>query len=147
MTDRVRYPAGSRVHGVDGPVCVLPAWVCLWLEQQTNLPQRRAALRGIDPAVDDALVSIRLAAMRVPKAATSAAASDSGSSVDLGAEVTGPLSGAAPLGVGQAAALAGVTARAVRLACDEGRLKANKIDGRWLIDPADLDRFRDRRAA
>ena len=109
-------------------------------------------LRGTtDPEVESQLIAIREVAMRLradQSGRTSAPASASGSSVDVGAEVAGDsLCWVAALGVSQAADLIGITRRACRLACEQGRLPAKKTNGRWEIDRQDAVNFRAARAA
>ena len=55
----------------------------------------------------------------------------------------------APLASSQAAQVADVSDRAVRAACASGRLAAtkNRITGGWLIDPRDLRKWMESRAA
>jgi hypothetical protein len=51
------------------------------------------------------------------------------------------------LTTGQAASLLEISPRAVRKACDVGRILARRVNGRWAIDPAHFDDFRMRRSA
>ena len=51
------------------------------------------------------------------------------------------------LGVEEAAERAGVTPRAIRKACAEGRLAGRQLGSRWLVDADDLARYAERLAA
>ena len=133
-------PAATYLHGLDGPVVATPAWFALWLEQHTDLPRQRVALRGVNPAVDEVLLALHHAAMHVPSSAT---ASVTGSAPPRLPEVRQEL----PLTPNEVAERAGVTGRAVRQAITAGRLHAHRSGHRWFIDRADAENYRRNRAA
>jgi hypothetical protein len=143
---RTRRPAREYIAGIDGPSVLVPGWAADWLERQTNLPHVRVGLRGIDPAVDEVLLAIRYVAIQYRQDASSAASSVSGTSVDVDPEPE-PALELTHLGVSAAAALIGMSARAVRRAIAEERLAAQQIDGRYLIDRTDALNYRPRNAA
>jgi hypothetical protein len=127
-------PAPGYVHGLTGPVVVLPAGVARWLEEQTDLPRRRVAVRGDDVELDQALLAIRLAAMQVGAVPGAAVGTDPPAMPVAEPELT----------VNQAAHRIGIRPRAVRRALEEQRLAGRKAGGRWLIQPADADHYRHR---
>ncbi len=124
-----------------GDCAVLPPWAAAWLERSTNLAVRRIAARGQDPGLDHVLNVIRYAASLDPGFG-SAPGSDHGTSAPVLAEPVPTLE--LPLETVQAAALLGVTSRAVRRAIAEGRLPANRVGGRWLIARDDVARYQPR---
>lgn len=134
-----RRPAGAFIHGTDGPVVLVPASVARWLEQHTNLPRQRVARRGLDDAVDEVLLALRVVAMR----ASSPASSDAGTEPVYFAEPAKQLE----LTADQAGDLIGITGRAVRKAIHEHRLAARRTGAEWLITRADAENYRAARAA
>ena len=144
---RTRRPRGGFLQGHDGVEIGTPGWAADWLLRQTNLGKRRVELRGNDPAIDDWLAELTYCATAWRAARASGPASANGSSVEAVPEVQRTSISTAPFSVGQAAAVIGVSTRAVRLAATQGRLRAHKIDGRWLIERDDARAFRDGRAA
>ncbi|MFJ5693316.1 helix-turn-helix domain-containing protein [Arthrobacter sp. NPDC093125] len=125
-------PATAYVHGVNGPVVVIPARVCAWLERHAKLNEVRIQERGADPEVDAVLVALRLAALTWRTTAT-------GTPVAAKPEVAPDLN--QWLSTGQAADRLGITDRAVRLAIQEQRLHATNVAGRWRITREDLEHF------
>ena len=135
MTDRTRRPAGAYLLGLDGPGMWLPGWGADWLERQTNVGERRIAQRGVDPIVDDVLIAVRESAMRWRAASDLNA--DFGSYEAPTAEVVRRSVGEL-LGSKAAGDLVGKSDRAVRLACAEGRLAHQIVDGRYVISRDDI---------
>lgn len=141
---RPRRYAREYLHGIEGPVVVLPGWFVDWLERNSNIGQVRVHARGTDPAVDELLLATRHAAMQWRT--TSEPASDTGSK-------PAPVSEVAPsltrewLTVAQAAGLIGITDRAVRLAITERRLPATRSGRAWQIERSDVNDYRAQRAA
>lgn len=133
-------PAEHYLHALDGPVVVVPAKVAHWLGQH-GLDALRIRARGENPEVDAVLSALRLAALTYT---ASAGGSTSGSLLASEAEVP-PLS--EWMSTGQAADALGVSPRAVRLACEQGRLPAAQVDGRWRITRASVTSYRAARAA
>ncbi|MDQ0865723.1 helix-turn-helix domain-containing protein [Arthrobacter globiformis] len=125
-------PPSAYVHGLNGPVVVIPARVCAWLERYARLNEVRIQERGSDPEVDAVLVAVRLAALTWRTTAT-------GTPVAAKPEVDPDLK--QWMSTGQAADKLGITDRAVRLAIQEQRLHANNINGRWRITQEDLQHF------
>lgn len=132
-----RQPA-AYVHGVGGPVVVIPARVCAWLERHAELNEVRIRERGADQEVDAVLVAIRLAALTWRTSAT-------GTAVAAKPEANADLN--QWLSTTQAADILYITDRAVRLAIKEGRLKATNVDGRWRITREDIAHFNAAKAA
>lgn len=134
-------PAGAYLHGLDGPVVIVTGRVAAWLLTNTSLPQLRAQVRGADPEIDAGLIALTNAGLHWR---TSAATSDSGSALVDEAEVAPALDS---MSTGQAAEALGIGDRAVRLAIAKGRLKAQQIGGRWLVDREDIEQYRAGRTA
>lgn len=132
-------PAEHYVHA-DGQVVLVPAKVAHWLGAH-GLDRLRVSARGDDADVDAVLAALRLAALTHT---ASAGGSTSGSVLANEAEVP-PSS--EWMSTGQAADTLGITTRAVRLACEQGRLPAEQVDGRWRITREDVTSYRAARAA
>ncbi|CDM76130.1 helix-turn-helix domain-containing protein [Mycobacterium marinum] len=132
-------PAEHLVHGLDGPVVVLPGRVCAALNRLLGLDKIRAEVRGQNAELDQALLAIRLAALAFKTG------SGSGTSVAPQPE---PVSGSArqpkndTVSTNTAATILKISGRAVRKAIDEKRLTATRDDsGRWRITQDDLAAF------
>ncbi len=136
-----RRPWPAYLH--PGAVVVVPAATAAWLIVQTDMPARRIEHRGEDPQVDSVLAALTVAGLgwRTSASATSAVW---GSALAVEAE---PASPSAYMSTERAADALNLTPRGVRLACAEGRIPATRIDGRWRLDPADVDTYRRNRAA
>jgi len=134
-----RRPAAYYVVGVDGPSMLTPGWFARWLEVHTDLDRQRVNRRGMDPAADEALVALHYLAMHAASTNTSAPGSERPPAPEVRQEL--------PLTVSEVAASVGITGRAVRHAIADGRLNANQVAGRYLIDPADAAIYRRTRAA
>ena len=137
MTAAWRPPA-AYVHGVDGPVVLVPGRVAAWIERHTDLRRLRTAARGMDAEVDAVLVALATCALAWR---TSAIGSEQAQEAEVVAESE------ARLGTSQVADLLGITGRAVRLACERQRIPAEQVAGRWLISREDVEHFRAGRAA
>jgi excisionase family DNA binding protein len=122
-------PPSAYVHGLNGPVVILPARVCAWLEYHAALNKLRIERRGIDPEVDQALVAVRVAAVAWRTSAT-------GRTTAPEPEVPEEW-----VSTAQAAEHLGITDRAVRLAIKEGRLTATQVDGNHRISSEALAHF------
>ncbi|MFE2110368.1 helix-turn-helix domain-containing protein [Kitasatospora sp. NPDC059463] len=129
-----RTPA-AYIHGLDGPVVLIPARIAAWLDRHADLAQLRIQHRGSDPELDAVLVALRTAALAWRTAATG----------------TPQRQQPAPLpkwlGTTAAADHLGLAPRTIRLACETGALPARQIDGRWRIALEDLQHYRAARAA
>lgn len=125
------------VHGIDGPIAIISGRVAAWLHQQLQLDALRKDVRGIDSEVDHVLIAL------------SVAASAWRASV-LG---TGPRNLPEPkprstwLTTTEVADLLNLTDRAVRSACQSGRLSAQRIGDRWQISREDFEHYRAARRA
>lgn len=126
-------PPAAYVHGLDGAVVVVTARTAAWLERHADLRRLRTEVRGTDPEVDAVLVALGVAAASW---SASAVGSVRAPAPEVAAESEVRLS------TSSAADLLGVTDRAVRLACKGGRLRAERVGGRWLIDREDVEHFR-----
>lgn len=134
-------PPTAYVHGLDGLVVVVPARVAAWLDRYAGVAQLRIEHRGADPDVDSVLVALGVAALAWRN--RHGLPADVGSDPRNGAEVDA----ASPLTATQAAGLLGLSARGVRLACEQGRLRAHLDAGLWRIHREDLEHFRAGRRA
>jgi excisionase family DNA binding protein len=136
----MRY-AREFLHGYG---VVLPAWAADWLERNTDLASRRAEVRGCDRAVDEVLIALRAAAMTYR--AGSGDGSDSGTTFGATPEFASGSKVSELLSADAAGDLLGISGRAVRRAQQEGRLKGEKVGGRWLFRREDLDGYTRRTA-
>lgn len=130
-------PPESYLHGLAGPVVVVPARVATWLLRRAGLADYHREHRGVDPEVDAVLVALRVA----DQAWRASVGTDPGTDTD-GAGL-GP---AGWLSTAQAGRRLGITDRAVRKAIASGRLPAQWIGGVHALDPEDLEHYRARRA-
>jgi excisionase family DNA binding protein len=130
-------PPEAYVHGIGAPVVVVPGRVAAWLERHTDLRRLRAGVRGQDPEIDAVLVALATAAAAWRATAT-------GTPDAARPEAESPCQ---QMSTGQAADLLGVTPRAVRQAVHEGRLTAERVGSRWLLDREDVEHYRAKRAA
>jgi excisionase family DNA binding protein len=123
------------VHGIDGSVRV-PGRIAAFLVRRAGLSDLRLSMRGLDPELDAALEALVMAAAawRQQRAAASDLGSEQGKRPDVPA--------GSALTATEAAALLGVSSRAIRLAIAESRLDARTSGGVWLIDRDDLERYR-----
>lgn len=130
-------PPEAYVHGIGAPVVVVPGRVAAWLERHTDLRRIRAGVRGQDPEIDAVLLALTVAAAAWRTSATGTKDADR-------PEVDPPCK---QMSTSQAADLLGVTSRAIRQAVHEGRLTAERVGYRWLLDREDVEHYRARRAA
>ena len=126
-----RTPA-HYVHGMAGPVVIVPGRIAAWLERHADLNTVRVSSRGLDAEADAVLVALRVAALAWRGAAT-------GSQKPAEPEVPG--SSRQWMTTTQAGTRLGITDRAVRLAIQEGRLPATNVDGHWRITNEDIAHF------
>lgn len=142
MKPRKERPPEAYVHGLDGPMVVVPARVAALLMRRAGLDDYHRAHRGEDPELDAVLVGLKTAAaawraMHVP--------SDSGSAVVELAAQQRP--SPRQLSTAQAARALGISPRAVRQAIAENRLDAEVVGGRYVLTPDDVAHYRAKRAA
>ncbi len=132
--ERRPRPAESYVHG-NGTVVIVPSRVASWLLHHARLRELRIRTRGVDSEIDAVLVALTLAGLHWQQQASAG-----GNNPTPKPETEADL-----LGTEKAGALLGISSRAVRTAILEGRLEAERIDGRWRISQQALQQFRERR--
>lgn len=130
-------PPTAYVHGVEGPVVLVPARVAAWLDRRAKLTDLRGEHRGADAEVDNVLLALRLAAMSWRRTAT-------GTDTP---EAPEPETPSQWLTTTDVATAAGITGRGVRKAIAAGRLHASQVNGRWLVTREDLEHYRAARRA
>ncbi len=118
----------SFLHGVSGPVVILPARVAALLEARFPMARLRADLRGTDPEVSNVLLALHEAARRWHSSVTGTKS----------APPPEPAGSSNWVSTTSAAARSGVTDRAIRRAISEGRLDAIRSEGRWRISTSAL---------
>jgi excisionase family DNA binding protein len=129
-------PAAAYVHGLDGPIVIVSAIVAKRLLTSCGLQRWHAAHRGENRELDAVLVALKV----VASAPGSATGAGNGTALDVSVLSRAPLIWT--VGSHEAADLLGIGQRAVRRACSERRLDAQRVGGRWLIANNDLERFR-----
>lgn len=103
---------------------IIPPRIARWLEQNSGITaDRRIRLRDNDPDAYVALAALHLSAL----------SSDNGTDHVAGQQNTKQLE--MWLSTKQASNAAGVTDRCIRKWCTTGRLHAQLVGGRWLINP------------
>ena len=120
-----------------GGIVVVPSRIAALLDQHLRLDRFRKNVRGQDAELDAVLLAIRLAAV---------AHSSAAGTIPAKTPEPQPHSRSG-LMVPAAAIHLGISDRAVRKAMAEGRLSAQKIDGRWSTSFADIEAYRANRAA
>lgn len=132
------------IVGENGPAVVISAETAYWLERICKVSSLRQRLRdGRHQLVSQELLELRRVAMSFDPAQLPASAE-----VGRGfAEVATGLKQREWLTVAEAADLLNIGARAVRLACSEDRLDAERVGGRWRISRQALENFKAARAA
>lgn len=129
LTDDWSVRIARRV-GSDGSV-VVPPRIAAWLESQTGLTaDRRINLRTTDPVAYEVLAALHLAALHHR--------SGNGTETAVGQEH--PQESSLWITTSQAALRLGVTDRAIRKWCANGRLSATRFGSRWLIRTDHLNR-------
>lgn len=122
----------ARHVQADGSVTVPPR-IAHWLESKAGLtPERRMNLRTTDPEAYEVLTALRLASLQ----------HRSGTGTESAAAQPNPQESNRWITSTQAAQQLGVTDRAVRKWCRNGRIPATRCGNRWLIQPhhVNLDR-------
>lgn len=133
----VARPPEHYVHGFDGPGVVVPGRVAAWLNRHGGLNELRRCIRGMDAEVDSVLVALSVAG--------TAWLSSVHGTTPRNVPEAAPKS--AWLTTTQAAHLLDQTDRAVRMACQSGRLQAEQENGRWRIRREDFEHYRANRAS
>lgn len=118
-------PIESYVHGLSGPLGLIEGPEAVALLRYCDLGQYLREHRGVNPHLDRAIGKLRLvsAAYRGTNGGTSRAEPQEPAQLSD-----------RRLNTQQAAALFGVTPRAITKAINEGRLAAEWFAGRWVID-------------
>ena len=124
-------------HFLHGDQVIIPAEYAYKLNRLV-LNTIRPKVRGADPQLDQVLQALGYAGLRW-------AESGRGTNVVPQQEPVRPST--QTVSTTAAAAILGITDRAVRKAITEGRLTATAVDGRWRIDRAELETYRANRAA
>jgi excisionase family DNA binding protein len=119
VNEAIRQPA-SYVHGLRGPLVIVPGRVAEILERRAHLNEFRVSIRGTDPELDAVLIAIRVAALQWRASAT----------------------GSADAPTAEAAGIARITDRAIRQAIADGRLPATRSGRNWRIARVDLEQYR-----
>ena len=137
MTNPSQAPPPARdprhhVHGVDGAVAIVPGRVAAWLNQQLDLDRLRREIRGADPEVDHVLIALAVAA-------SGWRASVFGTGPR---NLPEPESRSTRLTTAEVANLLGLTDRAIRSACQSGRLPATRTGDRWSVSREDAEHYR-----
>lgn len=125
------------VHGVDGPIAVIPGRVAAWLNLQVDLDRLRKEVRGQDSEIDNVLIALSVAA-------TGWRASVFGTGPR---NVPEPAPKSSWLTTTEVADLLNQTDRAIRMACQSGRLPAERVGDRWQINREDFEHYRAARRA
>ncbi len=125
------------VHGIDGAVVIVPGRVAAWLTQQLGLDRLRSEVRGMDAEVDHVLIGLAVAA-------SDWRASAYGTSPRNTPELAPKSSW---LTTTEVADLLDMTDRAIRLACQSGRLPAERVGDRWQISREQFEHYRAARKA
>ena len=130
MTGLARPPS-AFVHGVDGPVVIVPGRVAAWLGREFRLDRRRIEVRGADAELDSVLVALGVAAAAWR---SSALGTDHRNRSE-------PRSSLTVMTTADVADRLDCTNRAVVKAIADGRLPARKEGRRWLVDPEDFAHY------
>ena len=131
-------PAEHLVHGLNGPVVVIDGAVCAIFNRLLGLDKLRSVWRGQNPRLDQALLAIRLAG--IAHTESSAAGTDVAPQPEPRPRSSQQLNDT--VSTTTAAALLGLTGRAIRKAIAENRLKATLLDNRYRIHRDDLADYR-----
>jgi excisionase family DNA binding protein len=125
------------IVGLSGPAVVISGRTAAWLEKYAALTALRVKVRGTDPAISKELEELRLAAMvwRGSATGTEEAVRDQ------------PAASSNWLSTTQAAAVLGVSPRAVVKAIARGKLPSTRVGGRHRISREDAEHYRAAKAA
>lgn len=124
---------------VSGSAVVISAETAYYLERICKVAALRQRLRdGRHPLVSQELLDLRTVAMSFDPASLPADAAVGSDPAEVATEW---------LSVAEAADLLGMGQRGVRLACQQDRLDAEQVGGRWQISREAVHNFRAARAA
>jgi excisionase family DNA binding protein len=121
--------------GQSGPAVVISAETAFLLEKVCNVAGLRARMRGRRPEIAQELLEVKWAADIHERRVSVLPEAEAGS-----AEVAAP--SCSWMSSVDASDLLGLSDRAVRLACSEGRLEAQQVGGRWQITREAVEEFR-----
>lgn len=124
------------MHGLAGPLCLVEGREAMALLAFPGLDAYQRQHRGADAHLDRAVAKLRLASAAYRSGAGCAVATSPAEPAQLVPPSGGVLT------TGQVASLSGVTRSAVTRAIREGRLRAERVAGRWLIDAENAARYR-----
>jgi excisionase family DNA binding protein len=133
-------PPAAYVHGLAGPVVVVPARIAALLVRRLGLAAFARDARGIDPELDAVLVALRDAGYRWAAARGCPPATDHDGGDVL--EARSPW-----MTTAAAAQRLGVTRQAITRAIREGRLPGQRLGARWVVDPDDVELLAGQRRA
>ncbi len=129
-------PPETFVHG-DGRVALVPWRVASVLVRQAGLEQYHRAHRGDDPEVDAVIVALKVAGLNWLASVGVSEPRKPAQAMRLSSWLSST----------EVADQLGIGSPAVRLACREGRLPAQLVDGRWRISREDFEHWRAARKA
>ncbi|MBT2501421.1 helix-turn-helix domain-containing protein [Curtobacterium sp. ISL-83] len=123
----------SYLLGDDGPVAVIPGRVARLIERVfPDIKDLRIAARGSDYSTYQALDALHRAALAWRTTATGKAQEPERESARRSLWMSST----------QAAAYLHIGERAIRVACAQQRIPAEKVDGRWRISVIDLENYK-----
>ncbi|WP_137292017.1 helix-turn-helix domain-containing protein [Nocardioides dongxiaopingii] len=128
------------IVGRGGPAVVLSAETAYFLETfcKHEVSRLRVRTRGLHQRVAEELLELRRVAMEFDPQALPGDAAVGSDLAEVGPEW---------ISVAVAADLLGMGDRGVRLACQQDRLDARQVGGRWQISREALEQFKTARAA
>ena len=129
-------PIEAAIQGLSGPVSVIEGAEAAALIATFKLDVYSREHRGANVHVDRAISKLKL----LSAAHRAGAGTGCGTFRAVPAELVQSCGG--KLTTRQASEVLGITARGVRKAIKDGRLRAERSGGRWLIDSADVARYR-----
>jgi excisionase family DNA binding protein len=121
-------------------VVVVPARIAALLVRRLGLAAFARDARGIDPELDAVLVALRDAGYRWAAARGCSPATEHDAGDDV--EARSPW-----MTTTEAAQRLGVTRQAIRKAIAAGRLPAQRLGDRWVVDPTDIELLAGQRRA
>jgi excisionase family DNA binding protein len=137
-TERVVKPEyESAARYLHNNVVLVPVDVAAWLLAHTNLAKLRMRARGADPSRDAVLLAMTLASHQYHQVRASGNGSRPAAEPELDPSSEW-------MSTGQAADVLGLSDRAVRAACQSGRLVAQQVAGRYRINRTAVDQYRNR---
>ncbi|WP_068153509.1 helix-turn-helix domain-containing protein [Rhodococcoides corynebacterioides] len=141
-------PAGAYVHGIDGPVVLVPARVAAWIEANTSIEALRVAARGTDTEVDAVLLALHEAALRSRSSGSERKHLTCDASADAEIRLQTPTTHGdlvELLSTPETATVTGLSDRAIRYAITSGQLSGIRRGAKWFVRRSDAERFRNER--